>query len=371
MPEQKRVLAADADVNSLVFIDEILGDDHEVIPAGSGGEALIFAERLMPDLVILDAALPGVSGHDVCRHIRSNRALTGAKVVVISSRAGAEERLRAYSCGADDFLAKPLDANELTAKVRTYLGLRRIDELELLKRDLLALIGHETRTPLAAITGTLELLSDRLRPDDLDARELHTIASTNTTRLRGLIEKAVLLSMIRGGMVDWRRQPIAISSLIADACATSHERAAGIGVSLNIHAIEDLAIMGDPTHLPFVTNALVANALEHTRAGGAVTVTARAADPFIVVEVQDEGPGIPTERMATLFDPFSSQDPAHHGAGQGTGLSLALCREIVVCHGGWIEVVPDRATGACFRVLLPRAQCVRADEPCVNTSQTP
>ena len=82
MSELKKVLAADSDISSLLVIDEILGDEHVVVLAGSGGDALAFAVRLAPDLVILDAELPGVSGHDVCRKIRSNPALTATKVVI-------------------------------------------------------------------------------------------------------------------------------------------------------------------------------------------------------------------------------------------------------------------------------------------------
>ncbi|MEK7317254.1 MAG: hybrid sensor histidine kinase/response regulator [Candidatus Eisenbacteria bacterium] len=359
----KKVLAADADISSLLLIDEILGDEHEVIPAGSGGDALAFAVRLTPDLVILDAELPGVSGHDVCRQIRSNRALMATKVVVISSRTGAQERLKAYSAGADDFLSKPLEPTELTAKVQTYLRLRRVDEIEILKGDLLTLIGHETRTPLTAISGTLELLADRLPPDDSDALELHTIASINTIRLKGLIEKAVLFSSIRGGMIDWRRDPIAISSLIADASAAACDRFTNAGVALKVHVPAGLAVVGDPTHLPFVMMTLIENALEHSPSGGTVTITARSADPQVVVEVEDEGPGIAPDQLPTLFNPFSAQDVRHHGSGRGTGLSRALCSEIVTRHGGWIEPVANRVGGACFRILLPRADDLGAVQP--------
>ncbi len=218
--------------------------------------------------------------------------------------------------------------------------LRRAEHLASLGR-LLAGVAHEVRNPLAGIRSTLQLwqrLPDQARPPDSMDALLGAV-----DRLESLVSR--LLYFARSGYDNPR--PVDLNALVRETVALLAARAQGQGVSWQVDLEAKLpAVPGSSQALHQVVLNLVTNALQAMPAGGRCSCRTRALEGGRVeLQVGDTGPGVPAAARAHLFEPFFTTRP------EGTGLGLALCREIVVQHGGTIEFEPG--PGAVFRVTLP------------------
>ncbi|MGH9361080.1 MAG: response regulator, partial [Thermoanaerobaculia bacterium] len=131
--KRPRILVVDDDPINVCILEEILAEQYELATAGNGEEALEKAPAFKPDLVLLDIMMPGIDGYEVCRRLKSNPRLRDAKVILVSAKAMLSERLEGYESGADDYLTKPFDDAELMAKVRVFLRLKSIEEIDRFK----------------------------------------------------------------------------------------------------------------------------------------------------------------------------------------------------------------------------------------------
>ena len=148
--------------------------------------------------------MPGINGYETCRRLRALAALHPPKIIMVSAKAMVSERLRGYEAGADDYVTKPFDAQELLAKVRVYLQLQSIEEVEQLKSQMLTLLNHEMRTPLNSLIAPLQLLRTETEMAAEERQLLLELASHSATRLERLCDKVVTLRAMHAG--HWELQ---------------------------------------------------------------------------------------------------------------------------------------------------------------------
>jgi len=113
MQIQKKILVVDDDPNNIVIVEELLGDDYDLKTATTGEEALEIALDFLPDIILLDIMMPGIDGYDVCRRLREHSSLRYTKIIMVSAKAMVSERLKGYEVGANDYLTKPFEEDEL------------------------------------------------------------------------------------------------------------------------------------------------------------------------------------------------------------------------------------------------------------------
>jgi signal transduction histidine kinase len=229
----------------------------------------------------------------------------------------------------------------------------RLEADEEQRRTLLADVSHELRTPLTVITGNLEGVLDGVYPAD----EAHLAPILDETRVLGrLIDDLRTIALSEAGTLALHPEPTDPDVVIGEVVRSFATTAARAGVTLGTAVDDDLPIIEvDPVRIREVLSNLVANALRHTPAGGAVTVGGSATPEIVSLTVSDTGPGIPAELVPHVFDRFVK------GAGsRGSGLGLAIARGLVEAHHGTIEVSspadpadPARG-GTTFRITLPR-----------------
>ncbi len=239
-------------------------------------------------------------------------------------------------------------------RTRLQDELRRSERLASLGK-LLAGVAHEVRNPLAAIRSTVQLwqrLPDQSRsPESLDA----VIRSVD--RLNETVSQLLYFSRADGTV----REPVDVNRLLEETLELFAAQAAGQGVTLLARLADEASVEGSPAALRQVFGNLTTNALQAMFDGGELEVTTQQGDGAVIIEFADTGPGIPAEIEPHLFEPFFTTRP------EGTGLGLALCREIVLQHDGTIECVASTQRGARFRIELPVSHFAR----CPNRSTTP
>jgi len=158
MHRQTHILIVDDHPTNVAVLEEILGEHYTLKTASCGEEALAIAPDFQPALILLDIMMPGIGGYETCRQLRAHPTLRHTKIIMVSARALVSERLQGYEAGAHDYITKPFDEEELMAKVRVYLRLTSLEEVEQLTSNVLALLSHETRTPLNGMLPPLQML---------------------------------------------------------------------------------------------------------------------------------------------------------------------------------------------------------------------
>jgi len=231
----------------------------------------------------------------------------------------------------------------------------RLQAHEEQRRNLLADIAHELRTPLAVIQGNLEGILDGVYPRD-DAKLAHILEETRIVST--LIDDLRTLALAETGALKLQREPADLGALMQDTIASFRAQADAAGVSLTTEGAPDLPTMDlDPSRIRQVLANLLLNALQHTSRGGVIRVTSHrnpgATSGFATVTVSDSGRGIAAEDLPRIFERFYKSKSS-----RGSGLGLAIVKNLVAAHGGDVEAQSELGRGTTIRFTLPVEQTI-------------
>jgi signal transduction histidine kinase len=240
----------------------------------------------------------------------------------------------------------------------------RLRELDKLKDEFVSLVSHELRTPLTSIRGYIELLLDDAEtPNDQTRRRYLEVVDRNSERLLELVSDLLFLAQIEAGKLGIERSQVDLSKIVDECIETSSPVADSRGVELVAKVDRVARLEGDRTRLAQVLDNLVSNALKFTESGGRVEVRLSADNGTAVLEVEDNGVGIPVDEQEHLFERFFRSSTATHNAIPGTGLGLTITKAIVERHGGRIEIDSAENAGTTVRVSLPLGARQQAEVP--------
>jgi len=265
----------------------------------------------------------------------------------------------------DELAELAADASRMVAQLAEREAER--DAAEGARRNLVAAVSHDLRTPLTS----LRLLSEAIEDDLVDAatrRGYLEQMSLHIRALSALIDDLFELSRLEAGDVRWSMRQVQLDELVAETVETMRAQAVARGVHVSVEVPADLIpARADPERLQRVLFNLIQNALRHTPADGSVTVLAEASGGGIEVEVADTGAGLDAADRERAFDPFYRGGDGSARSDPGSGLGLTICRAIVEAHGGRIWFA-DSPRGARVRFSLPNG---RQPMLAVGTSRSP
>jgi signal transduction histidine kinase len=315
------------------------------------------------------ALLMFISGHDAFTMavlLAFAGALTAYSVWVLSRgvmddiqtvrdglRAVGEGRrdVRIRTGGADELAELAESANRMTAQLARREAER--DAAEGARRDLVAAVSHDLRTPLTSLRLLAEAIEDEVGDRETRRRYLEQM-SVHIRSLSGLIEDLFELSRIEAGDIHWSLQQVRIDELVEETVDAMRPQADAKRIAVSASLPADLApVRANPEKLQRVLFNLIQNAIRHTPADGSVTVMAESREASVEVEVADTGEGLAPEDRERVFEPFYRGGNGAARSGGGTGLGLTICRAIVEAHGGQIWLA-DSPRGARVRFSLPR-----------------
>jgi signal transduction histidine kinase len=273
--------------------------------------------------------------------------LVGATQLIRSGDLSARAEVR----GAREVALVAESFNEMAGEVEsTVASLREVDEL---KTRFLSTVSHELRTPLTSISGYLQLLEQgvvgELTPEQLGY--VH-VAQRNGERLASLIDDLLMLSRFDAGRIDLKSEPVDLAEQLRNLREEMQPVADKGESRLELETAGDLVVEGDARRLQQSFANLVSNAIKFNRPGGEVKISAAARNGAAVVEVTDEGVGIPPGELTRIGERFFRASTTTNVP--GTGLGLAITREIVERHGGTLEIESEVGSGSTFRISLPR-----------------
>ena len=341
-------------------------EGYAVLTATDGEQALQVMEETSPDLIVADIMMPKMDGYAFYEQVRANSEWVHIPFIFLTAKAERDDILKGKALGAEDYLTKPFDPEELMVAVSARLAragaIREATttEFEELKRQIVTVLSHELRTPLTYVVGYTDLALDDL--SSLSAEQLQDMLEKikrGGSRLTRLVEDFLCLIQLDTGQAAEEANRLTavhrdLGKIVETVVRLWQERADYRGVVLATKVEADLP----PVRLckPFFTDALgrlVGNAVKFSREeGNKILVTAREEDGWVEVAVVDQGVGIPPEEIEHLFERFR-QIGREELEQQGTGLGLAITRELIQLQGADITVESAPGEGSTFTIRLP------------------
>jgi two-component system phosphate regulon sensor histidine kinase PhoR len=240
-----------------------------------------------------------------------------------------------------------------------FHDLTRLRQLEAVRQEFVANVSHELRTPLSLIKSAAETLIDGGKNDPAVTARFLEIIDKHANRLTLLIDDLLLLARLDSGRIELKLQPLPLRSAVQDALDDAATIARARQVTLENKVATDAAAQADPERLRQVLANLIDNGIKYGKEGGHITVGGRALDRARVeLTVRDDGPGIPSEAKARIFERFYRADKARSREQGGTGLGLAIVKNVVQAHGGDVRVESAPGAGTEFFIILPAAKAM-------------
>lgn len=381
-PEECRVLVVDDEPIIVDLLTNVLErDGYQIITATNGYEALERVQDSAPDVIVLDVLIPGVDGIAVCRQLKQSQATRFLPVILVTGSREKHRRVEGLAASANEFLNKPIDILELRVRVRTLLrnkqlsdeleaqraelevrvaqrteelreANRRLEELNQVKGNVIAIVSHEVRTPAVHVKMALEALREADAGSD-EARRLWQKVDQAFNRLEYKLDEIQAFS----DPTDLKLRLVSVSDLVHSAAERArrlHPELPGSLVRLHVgHRLPP--VMVDATKLARALTHLIENGLKFGLRRP-VDVTADAIDggELVQVSVRDQGSGIAPEVVARLYEPLQQgEESSLTRRHDGVGLGLALTRMVLQAHGVELQVETAVGRGSTFWFDLP------------------
>jgi len=297
--------------------------------------------------------MPGIDGGQVCRQIRADSGLRHTKIIMVSGKSLVSERIKAYQAGADDYVTKPFNEDELLAKISVYLRLKSVEEVDRFKTDVLTLLCHEARTPLNSLIAPAEMLMSEEEIDAEDRKLLIEMMHSAARRLHSFFENVMLLSSLKSGKCQFNPEPTDLCEVVHEAVCDMATSAADRKIRIDEKFDTGRTAYLDRKQIRRVVASILDNAIRFSPSGARVNVYVTGDNEYLSVSVTDWGEGIDPDYLPYVFEELSNPDIDHHS--QGQGLSLAIARQIIQQHNGTIGVESAEGSGTTFTVRLPVA----------------
>jgi len=332
-PETPRVPAGVADVLSVLRSSAVVVDESEAVVKAS---APAYAIGLVTGSKLQSEELASL-----IRDVRRDGMIRETELIVPRST-GPDRHVTAR--------VAPLASRLVLALLEDRTRERQV---EAVRRDFVANVSHELKTPVGAIRLLAEAVQDAA--DDPEAvNNFATRMLAESDRLSRLIQQIIELSRLQGDEPLDSPVPVSIDEVIASAVDASATSASAKRITVLTEGEEGLKVLGSEKQVVAAVSNLVANAVAYSDAGSRVAVTRKVGDGGVEISVIDQGIGIPEAEVQRIFERFYRVDPARHRSTGGTGLGLSIVKHVAATHGGDVRVWSAEGHGSTFTLTLPQ-----------------
>jgi len=354
------VLVVDDSMANLQLIGSVL-IENGLKPSFStnGANALLFLEHNIPDLVLLDIAMPGMDGFEICKRIKTDPRMESIPIIFLTARTQTDELVKGFDLGAVDYVTKPFNKTELVKRIKTHIGLKNavqtikeqnheLARLNEAKDKIFSVIAHDLRGPVANFKEISEMLLDT--NSSTHSTELLMMLKNSATNTYILLENLLNWSLSQRDKLPVKMQVLRVYGMLTQVLSLYSPAAKIKGLQMSVDGDRALEAWADYDMVYTTLRNLVGNAVKYTDAGGNIELKVTVFGDMVLVAVKDTGVGLTGEEIDKILNPMEFYRSVYGGSGLGT----KLCLEFVKKNGGrmWIESVPGK--GSTFFFTLPK-----------------
>lgn len=364
-PPTGKIMVVDDEENILSAINKSLKKvGHKVELCGNGREALDAVAAEPPDVILLDLVMERISGLEVCRQIKNNSATAFIPVLMISGYSHREERLQAIDAGADDFLAKPLDLEEVNLRVRTTLqkkklhdqlqeAFQQVKELEKTKENLINMLVHDLRSPLTGLMGYIELLKRSPELEEKDRRENLETAFSLAEIIMQMLQSLLDIGRLERNQMPLEPEKQDVTSIIKETLEMLKPESRRHKIIFTPDNQPATALCDKAVTRRICANLLM-NALQISPENSTVEIGIEEKEKSYLISVKDQGPGLADEDIPRVFEIFNFGKNPKQSSKFSTGIGLTFCKLAAEAQGGEIGVESRQQEGSTFWFTLPK-----------------
>ena len=366
-PSEYKILIVDDVMSNVLLLKVLLTNEKFAIATASNGrQALEQVEKENPDLVLLDVMMPDMSGFEVAQHLKSNPNTADIPIIFLTALNSTADIVKGFQVGANDFIPKPFNKEELIIRVTHQISLVAAKRLILSKTEelqrtiagrdkLYSVIAHDLRSPMGSIKMVLNMLILNLPSEKIGAEmyELLTMANQTTEDVFSLLDNLLKWTKSQIGKLNVVYQDVDLVE-VTDGVIEIFSMVASLK-KIRIHEMkpEKMMVNADIDMLKTVVRNLLSNAIKFSKENSEVLVKMEEVDGMAVVSVQDYGCGISEEGQKKLLHTDTHFSTFGTNNEEGSGLGLLLCKDFVVKNGGKLWFTSKEGEGSIFSFSIP------------------
>lgn len=366
-PSEYKILIVDDVMSNVLLLKVLLTNEKFAIATASNGrQALEQVEKENPDLVLLDVMMPDMSGFEVAQHLKSNPNTADIPIIFLTALNSTADIVKGFQVGANDFISKPFNKEELIIRVTHQISLVAAKRLILSKTEelqrtiagrdkLYSVIAHDLRSPMGSIKMVLNMLILNLPSEKIGAEmyELLTMANQTTEDVFSLLDNLLKWTKSQIGKLNVVYQDVDLVE-VTDGVIEIFSMVASLKkIRIREMKPEKMMVNADIDMLKTVVRNLLSNAIKFSKENSEVLVKMEEVDGMAVVSVQDYGCGISEEGQKKLLHTDTHFCTFGTNNEEGSGLGLLLCKDFVVKNGGKLWFTSKEGEGSIFSFSIP------------------
>lgn len=366
-PSEYKILIVDDVMSNVLLLKVLLTNEKFAIATASNGrQALEQVEKENPDLVLLDVMMPDMSGFEVAQHLKSNPNTADIPIIFLTALNSTADIVKGFQVGANDFISKPFNKEELIIRVTHQISLVAAKRLILSKTEelqrtiagrdkLYSVIAHDLRSPMGSIKMVLNMLILNLPSEKIGAEmyELLTMANQTTEGVFSLLDNLLKWTKSQIGKLNVVYQDVDLVE-VTDGVIEIFSMVASLKkIRIREMKPEKMMVNADIDMLKTVVRNLLSNAIKFSKENSEVLVKMEEVDGMAVVSVQDYGCGISEEGQKKLLHTDTHFSTFGTNNEEGSGLGLLLCKDFVVKNGGKLWFTSKEGEGSIFSFSIP------------------
>lgn len=366
-PSEYKILIVDDVMSNVLLLKVLLTNEKFAIATASNGrQALEQVEKENPDLVLLDVMMTDMSGFEVAQHLKSNPNTADIPIIFLTALNSTADIVKGFQVGANDFISKPFNKEELIIRVTHQISLVAAKRLILSKTEelqrtiagrdkLYSVIAHDLRSPMGSIKMVLNMLILNLPSEKIGAEmyELLTMANQTTEDVFSLLDNLLKWTKSQIGKLNVVYQDVDLVE-VTDGVIEIFSMVASLKkIRIREMKPEKMMVNADIDMLKTVVRNLLSNAIKFSKENSEVLVKMEEVDGMAVVSVQDYGCGISEEGQKKLLHTDTHFSTFGTNNEEGSGLGLLLCKDFVVKNGGKLWFTSKEGEGSIFSFSIP------------------
>ena len=366
-PSEYKILIVDDVMSNVLLLKVLLTNEKFAIATASNGrQALEQVEKENPDLVLLDVMMPDMSGFEVAQHLKSNPNTADIPIIFLTALNSTADIVKGFQVGANDFISKPFNKEELIIRVTHQISLVAAKRLILSKTEelqrtiagrdkLYSVIAHDLRSPMGSIKMVLNMLILNLPSEKIGAEmyELLTMANQTTEDVFSLLDNLLKWTKSQIGKLNVVYQDVDLVE-VTDGVIEIFSMVASLKkIRIREMKPERMMVNADIDMLKTVVRNLLSNAIKFSKENSEILVKMEEVNGMAVVSVQDHGCGISEEGQKKLLHADTHFSTFGTNNEEGSGLGLLLCKDFVVKNGGKLWFTSKEGEGSIFSFSIP------------------